>query len=357
MSPLDEVSVHFEGLTTQVEEAHRGAILEYAKDKANTFRMPTTAFSPSVEKAIQAGHYTPEQIAVLRAQKQNLVNIAMAAAANFEQSKFPTDLSLQSNVPSQPIDSNPHLPFPIMNEVEDTVISETTLKEKSTHVPQFRMFPQCNFQACQVCRPTYRDRTWQCLEEIMASKPPESLEALEDTNRPFASASIMRSIGLRTASRKPPIRRPDSRALYEFDGEGGIIFKNRVRHIPGAIGSGDVTDVASAEDAGVEPESKGFRESMKRAFKGMLANRRSNSRSGRKARIRESTSDEDAAEFDMGLWKQMNDDLLNEASNIPLPVKDSMDTMATRAEQSDVRGVAVTEEAADLNAADIIMSI
>ena len=124
----------------------------------------------------------------------------------------------------------------------------------------------------------------------------------------------------------------------------------------------DTTLSSSADvaDMGVEPESKGFRGSMKRAFKGMLMSRRSKSYSGLgredKTEAGSSTTELDAVEFDVGLYRELNDEVLREASGIPLP-NDSTEDLDMVMGDSPVEGVAVTEEAVETGTADIIMSV
>jgi len=322
-------------------------------DQGNaTSHMPSAKLSPSIEKAIKNGHYTANQVVTLRAQKQHVFNMAKAAVESFEEDQRVNNLWSQTDSTSQSVDANPHLPYPLIHEVRNKSTTDLPSSQRLFAEPMPKMFPHCSFRACQLCRPTYRDRTWQCFDEVLATKAP-NINFLGGENRPLASASVMRYIGLRSTPRRPKLRHFSSRGLYSYDEEGKIIFRNRsYGDSPGLTEFSESSDVA---DASVEPESRGFRESMKRAFKGMLAAR---SRSGRKRKSRESSSDEDAADFDMGLWRQLNDELLNEASSVPLPVKDSLDTVeGERVGRTDVAGVAVTEEAADLRSADIIMSV
>ena len=105
---------------------------------------------------------------------------------------------------------------------------------------------------------------------------------------------------------------------------------------------------------------------MKRAFKSMLMRRPSSRSNLRKRKGRDSTestsTEVDAAAFDMGLWTELNDELLREASSVPLPVKDSIDTDGSNEEaglieEGDIGGAAVTEEAAETGTSDIIMSV
>ena len=72
------------------------------------------------------------------------------------------------------------------------------------------------------------------------------------------------------------------------------------------------------------------------------------------ARIKE----DDSSEWNVGLWKDLNDELLHEASNVPLPGHDGMDGLGGEEGEIEVEeGVAVTEEGVDLGMADVIMSV
>ena len=345
------------GLTSQHDSNNAG--------KANnTVVLPTVDLSPSVEKLIKEGHYTAGQIVTLRAQKQHVFNVAFAVTEGFEESQRPVNPSPRKTNTSQSVDANPHLPFPLINEVRDTSTTDTTASDRLSGVSKARLFPYCKFRACQICRPTYRDRTWQCFEEIFNMDPPNPTLILADENRPLAKLSIMRAIGLRSTPRRPKLRRLDRSGMYSLDGEGKLVFKNKShRGSPASTTSSDSYDTSDIADTDIEPESKGFRQSMKRAFRSMLATRQNQGRTSSSGRKRKTTSethttsDEDAEEFDMGLWKELNDELLDEASGVPLPVKESMDSFDERMEEADIAGIAVTEEAAETNTADIIMSV
>lgn len=325
--------------------------------------MLTIRLSPWIEKAIAEGHYTDEQVTILRAQKQKVFDTATAAIEAFEQSPDEVFSPPQPSATSPSLDASPKIPFRIAHEAREASNGDRSPRKRSFEFPRRQMFPHCTYRACQLCRPTYRDRTWQCFNGTFEKPIAIGNSDLEDENRPMASLLVMRSIGLRKPvrqPRRPPLRGFHNRAVYELDESGKINSNNERSYHPAsdaAVQSSDVADVT------VEPESRGFRDSMKRAFKGMLAARRSSTRSaGRRRRMRESTtSDEDAAEFDMGLWREMNDELLNDASSVPLPTRDSIDGLAggdiDDAEETDIGGVIITEEAADLNAADIIMSV
>ncbi|KAL9134474.1 MAG: hypothetical protein Q9175_004344 [Cornicularia normoerica] len=330
-------------------------------------KMPTAQLSPWIDKAINDGHYTPEQVDKLRAQKQHVVDTARAAIDQFEQSQTNIANSPpQTPTTLQSVDANPHLPFPVINEVQEPSASHSpTANVALVQQSKLRMFPFCKFCACQLCRPTHRDRAWQRFDDVFGKDQEIPLIHNEGSNRPLASASIMSKIGMRPPRlrRRPLLRSLDSRTSYSRNEDGRVVFNdNNGSYRKSADSTRMSIDIA---DMKVETESKGFREGMKRAFKSMLMTRQPGSRliRKRKARNGTDTTDEDAVKFDMGLWKELNDELLKEASGIPLPEKDSLERLSKEVSEMDVGGaggaggVAVTEEAADLGTADVIMSV
>ena len=321
--------------------------------------------NPWVEKAIEDGHYTPEQVVKLRAQKQHVVDTARAAIDHFEQSQTSnTNTSPQTPTTLPSVDANPHLPYPIINEVQEppapgSLTANVAVAQRS----RTRMFPFCRFCACQLCRPTHRDRAWQCFDDVFEKDLEIPFIHYEDSNRPLASVSIMSRIGLcpPLLPKRPNLRSLDSSALCSRDEGRQVIFnKNNASSRKSTDSTSSSTDVA---DMKIEAESNGFRESMKRAFKGMLATRRDSSHSNRKRKAREGrdSTGEDAVVLDMGLWKELNDELLQEAPDVPLREKDSVEGMSKEVAEMGlgrgVGGVAVMEEAADLGTADVIMSV
>lgn len=338
------------------------AMTEHLSLGAEDVRMPTAQLSPWIEKAVKDGHYTPEQVVKLRAQKQHVVDTARAAIHQFEQSQTTdTNSSPGTSTTLQPVDTSSHLPFPVFHEVQQPSATDLpTAKITLARQAKTRMFPFCKFCACHLCRPTHRDRTWQHFEDLFETEHDIPFIHYEDRNRPLASRSIMSTIGLHPprVPQRPLLETNDSIALYSRNEAGQILFKNNDRpyrkSADPTISSTDITDTNN------DAESRGFRESMKRAFKGMLNTRQPpSSRSTRKKKVGDGTdtTDEDAVDFDMGLWKELNDKLLREASGIPLPGKDSIERLSKDVGATGMGGVAVTEEAADLGTADVIMSV
>ena len=321
-------------------------------------QVATPHLNPWVENAIREGHYTPEQVQLLRAQKQTVIDNTRIMLHRFERSQTSERNSPRKSKASQSLNTVPDLPLVTTHNVfQKSDIEKVEFAAPLSAEPKLKMYPHCRYRACHHCRPTFRDRAWQCFEEIFSDDPTIDLDKLEAEERPLASLSLIRSIGLRSAPTqgRPRLRSFDSRSIYALNDKGQIVLKNNSYRKDSTIpASTDVTDIE------VEPESKGFRESMKRAFKGMLASRYSKNYSELnrkdKSEAGSSTPELNAVESDVGLYRELNDELLGEASGIPLP-NDSIESLDAGVEGLPVEGVAVTEEAAETGTADIILSV
>ena len=270
----------------------------------------------------------------------------------------PNSNQAQQSATTPSVDANPHLPYAIITEMEH-IPTVNGSKEK------LKVFPHCKFRSCHACRPTNRDRAWQVLEPIFAVDFLTSMRFSEESCRRVSDAKIVRKMGFKEPRpTRPPLRSLDSIGLYSSTPMGHIVHASTTpkrsadvmcSSIP--INNVDVSDVQT------EPDSRGFRDSIKRALRGMLSSSRrasTQSRSGTRPRCKAvfSEEEEDGAEFDMGLWRHLNDELLNDASGVPLPGHDGMDGLSHEEGEIEVKdGVAVTEEGVDLGTADIIMSI
>lgn len=326
------------------------------RENAPEFQMPTSDLAPWMERAITRGHYAPEQIKVLQAQRQNVVEVANAAIELYEQETTPKDTH-----------------FPAYASVSEGMAAKVAVSEREESPPlrKLKMFPYCKFRACQACRPTFRERTWERFENVY-DKADSGTNTFEchrshDT-RPLASPKVMRAIGLTgEVHPAPPTHRPrrlrpgsvsdsDIR-LHGMNGRLGTrALTCSTRSVPAmdaaTPGTGDVAD-ARLE---LESESTRFRESIMRAFRGVLP-RSQSSRSIKKGRIA-SVSE---ASVDMASWYGQQDAVLKEAAGVSSPGPESVDRLVAdfgdAAEVQLVEGVALTEESADLGAADIITSM
>ena len=319
-----------------------------------------TRLSPWIEKAILAGHYTREQELLLRLQKQN-VNVKISAAtAHFHETEAGNTASSKQ---SPSLDTNSYLPFPVINQV-----SEPPPDDNLPSPPKSRIFPYCEHRACHNCRSTFRDRAWQRFDDIFEDTTVPSID-FENDDRPLANPAIVATLGLH----EPKRLRPQRPLLHTFDSMGIHRARSGRRALEAATANDpDSVDVADQREMS---ESKGFRNSIKRAFRDMLMSRResmasttSSKRSSvsttrpsrnisRRARLREEAPTDDPMDFDLGLWQRRSEEILREASRIKLPGHDGHDGLESQAEEVEVMdGVAVTEEAVDTGIADIIMA-
>ena len=299
--------------------------------------------SPWIEKAILQGHYTQSQVSMMRAQRQNAIDAVAAAERHvMEHPEHSADRPILpvSSLQNHSLNSDP-------DATTDGAIEQQRRQERTSEPTERpRMFPRCRFHACQTCRPTFRDRAWISFGDVFARNNPGPFINFETDQRPLMNPNTICRIGLRVYQSPYPfphtLRRP---GFHRFNA-----LKISTRSLPYQLPPGlfiteDLTDV--------EVESKGFRESMRRAFRGMLDRKKDFSR---KKRVRQ--KDRESSEFDLDLFRQLNNELLQEASGIPLPGHDGMDGLADEEGEIEVEeGVAVTEEGVDLGMADIIMSV
>ncbi|KAL9123495.1 MAG: hypothetical protein Q9217_007070 [Psora testacea] len=197
----------------------------------------------------------------------------------------------------------------------------------------------------------------------------------ESHTAPFAKLSVMRKIGLRRSG----FAWKDKTGLRTWDDErrdmlsvGGAGAKRCRLASVDERGAEDeeVEEEVDVGDARAEPESKGFRRSIKTAVRKWIERRESSAEAaeaevqnlrGRGRGLEEEgdgsggSEDED---LDMALWRALNEEVLRQASEVPLPGVDGMDGLGLVNDEIDtVEEVAVTEEAADLGAADVILSV
>ncbi|MCJ1303598.1 hypothetical protein MMC08_006408 [Hypocenomyce scalaris] len=337
-----------------------------------------TRLKPWMERAIEEGHYSEEHISVMKAQKQKVRDTINAAEKAFEEYRRPTEptssepepsntsTSPEESTTSPSIDASPHLPFPVIEvqntpPVQQALPAPVDLPDLMPTLPsmpgiqvKLRMQPKCRYKCCQRCRPTFQDRSFQYFEDILyRTVPVPSIDFTAD-NRPIANAALVRKLGLHKP-RPKTIRTfadlKDYRAKEEQDPGYGVPI-HRMDYTP---------DVYGKENEEIEPASKGFRESVRRAFRGMITSSHYQSKSSQSSRMSKRQSriqEEDTEEFDMGLWNQLNDELLQEASEMKLPGHDGMDGLGCEEGGVEVLdGVSVTEEGVDLGTADIIMSL
>ncbi|KAL8814235.1 MAG: hypothetical protein Q9223_006528 [Gallowayella weberi] len=326
----------------------------------------TADLTPWIQEAIAKGHYTAEQIEKMVAQRQKVIDTIQASEAHYKktQSTIKRASSRKSTSNSTSVDTH----TPLSHEAKGPGQDSARQSDDQSATTKLRIFPYCRYRACQLCRPIWRDRTWQVFENAFTTRalPPEIHDI--DADRPISSVNLVRDIGTRKArSSRPALRTIDSMGLYRVDPEGRIALNSNIRN---ASGLPEPVDQLSADladrNVNTEPDTKGFRDSVKRAFKGMLMSSRkrdswSSHLSKRSAtRKLEMPGNESDAELDLGLWRELSEELLKEAAGVALPGHDGKDgsELAEEGEEVEVEGgVAVTEEAVEMGTADIIMSV
>ncbi len=309
-----------------------------------------------MERAISNGHYTLEQINLLQAQRQNVVGVANAAIEQYER---------ETNAKANQFLKD-------ASALEGAAAKATAAKAiDSPPLLRMKMFPYCKFRACQACRPTFRERAWERFEDAFdrdgSTFNKAGLQGPRDTKL-LASCEIMRTIGLKAVIPPPlpthRLRRLKPGSVSDSDMRlQGIIGRRDSSSVNGDTRNSPATDGAipraqDVADAGLEldSESSRFRDSIMRAFRGVVE-RSHSSHSTKKRKM----ASEPKTSADMASWNNSDDALLEEAASVPLPEPEAVDKLVTYfGDTGEVQlgeGVALTEESADLGTADIITSV
>ena len=183
------------------------------------YQEPKSELAPWIQRAVEQGKYSEDEVDRLRLQKKSVVDTANEAVDRFEELKetiystgFPSDLPPKSkSSPSLDIDTS--LSF---DERSDSWASTSVTQHPDR--PKSNLYPYCRFRSCQMCRPTYRDRTWQSFEDVLARDATEVLAKEEKDpydSRRVVRMSVTRNIGLKKSQTAPatPRGRPRYRSF------------------------------------------------------------------------------------------------------------------------------------------------
>ena len=330
----DEVSAT---ATSDLEPENDTSGYNTPKDSTNA-----TKLSPWIEKAIQEGHYTPDQIFLMRVQRQNVVQSIAAAEdymmehpeLNSPPATHPSAITLTAKLKGL---------LPDRNRSEIQAVKEP---EPSTDTVNLRcafkppVFPGCKFRYCQICRPTFRDRAWIKFDDIFAESCVSAINFDHD-DRPISLLNLVSNLGLRE-SRLPRSQHGPKRHILPI----GLYHRQTIS-----------TDVLRTES-----ERNSFRRGVMRAFRGMLMSGRRSSRSRSRPASRRGTQMTKGVDTvngcDLGLWRSLDDEMLQLAASVHLPGHDGMDGLGNENAEIEVEdGIAVTEEGVDLGAADVIIQV
>ncbi|KAI9698801.1 MAG: hypothetical protein M1836_003911 [Candelina mexicana] len=321
-----------------------------------------TGLSSWIVRDIEKGLYTPEQVEVLKAQKLKVKEVITVHENSFDSKDRPIQPQVTPS-PASPDSATP-LAFPIIN-------ATSTLDDQTKNWSSVRssFIPPCTYKSCHRCRPTYRERCYDNLAAVVAG----DVTQFSDWHlsfRPISDLNVVKKLGLR--KQRPPLRRinQDRGAIYDTASEDSAIGNELRRCTEDAV---QVQYDGEEED---EEQSKGFRAivktNMKKAFKGLMSNRRVsqtesessesgisiNTDIGRRLPVLDEGLDEDAEEFDIGLWRERNDEILRDAARVSLPGAEHGEEEDFGDGEVEVDGgVAVTEEAVEMHAADIILQV
>lgn len=302
-----------------------------------------TRLSPWIEKAIQEGHYTPDQIFLMRVQRQNVVqSIAAAEDYMMEHAELNSPPATHQSTITLTAKIKGLLPDRSRSEIQavkEPEPSPAAVNMRFASKPQ--VFPTCKLRYCQICRPTFRDRAWIKFDDIFADESCASTIDFDHDDRPISLLNLVCNLGLREA-RLPRSQYGPKRHILP----SGLYHRRTI----------------SPDDPRMESERNSFRRGVMRAFRGMLMSgrrsSRSRSRTASKRRSRVSKDENAINGCDLGLWRSLEDELLQLAASVHLPGHDGMDGLGTEDAEIEVEeGIAVTEEGVDLGAADVIIQV
>ena len=306
-----------------------------------------TELKPWMEQAVKEGKYTLEQEATLRAQRQKVLETITQSESRFEAQLESIPISLDQITKSKGDVSTSDVPPPKIRSIQKT---------------KPRLFPYCIQRACQLCRPTFKDRVWQRFENVLTDDAPVDV-SFETDQRPLSDPKFVRHLGLRKPlfARSPVLKTYGSMENLSLDDLGQIVHGNDTKERRTHSQEG----LQHSTPASAEADSTGFRNSVKRSFKRMLMSRRNTfydmPPGGTPPMKTKSdlsmTLMNDSADFDISLWRQLNEEVLSEASATHLPGQDGYDGLEVEPGLEAEEAIALTEEAADLGTADIIVAV
>ncbi|KAI9718354.1 MAG: hypothetical protein M1812_004075 [Candelaria pacifica] len=321
----------------------------------------TTGLSSWVARDIEQGLYTSEQIEILKAQKLKVKEVITLHESSLNSKDRPVEP--QVTMTPVPTDSAAQTESPSINST-----STTDQQAKTWSSTRSSFIPPCTYKTCHRCRPTYRERCYDNLAAVAAGEVRQYSE-WHLSYRPTSDMNVVKKLGLR--KQRPPLRRLSNRRgiVYDTASEDSDFGTNELRR------SFDLATPVEGDEED-EEQSKGFRAivktNMKKAFKGLMANRRIsqaesessgsgisiNSDIGRRLPVLDEGVDEDAEEFDISLWRERNDEILRDAARVSLPDAEQGDDEDFGDGEVEVEGgVAVTEEAVEMHAADIMLQV
>lgn len=333
--------------------------------------LPSVTLSSWMEQAILEGHYTAEQITVLRAQRQK-VKDCITVAQNEYMHKEKLKLEASDRRLATAAD-NSNFPSPIIRGISNGDTFQQSLpsamnSERALPLSRLKIVPDCDYKTCQACRPISRDRSWQCVNHVLESPLPDSPPDFALSNRPISDSNLVRRLGLWKPRPRPHTFESFDNTILTDDDQSQTDISHQSSHI-------------NRESR--DPSATGFRASARRAYKDVMLRSRNGSTHSRdsnesdtstlslaerRLKRREALGQWNGRKYDRGLGYKGNrssryafgsrlwrKEAQPESSVLRHP-KSEADIQA----DSEVKvedGIAVTEEGVDLRTADIIMQV
>lgn len=361
------------GIETRMEDLNEADGKDCDWCEASDFRL-----SAWVEAAILEGHYTSDQVGVLKSQRQNVASCLTVVEKTLEgcHDSLPATVSVSPS--SAQADHRPasisvadvhkltKTRKGLLGKKPKNGSPETGTQWLNREAPT--MFSGCTYQCCQSCRPVFRDRAWLRFDDVFNDPHNPQLLDFETDNRPISDARIVQRLGLLNS--RPSFRTFESMCFRPTEHEYGdfVLYETVDTETNG--------DAAELELERRRPllvpssSGLGFRESVRHAFRTIGSSQRYSSRirdsrdtvisprqimAKRENRLRKKAQRE-AAEHDPGLPTSAGQEELSRTESRGED-GESIPQVKVSGEVIVEDGVAVTEEAVNLGAADIIMQV
>lgn len=288
-------------------------------------------FNPSVVKAAAAGHYTKEQIKILKAQKKEVAEAIDQAYQEME------DLKARQGV--SPVRLADKLATIKLNDQHDGANSHPQAKLSFAKALQ-----ACEFRVCHTCRPFSRDRTFVSFESVFRGQV-QLPQAWSPEYQPIADADILRNMDyvgdmtsdeeMEEGGAKSPVSEYDTPEMLSDSGSGF-----------------DSDDGIKTATAVTIDNGNAFRRSWQQDLQKLLG-------------IRGDIPRDSTTSFNVQLWKNLSAEKLAEAAGTQLPGKesdedlkeDSRDGQGHLQEKHVAGGLAVMEESVESGSPDIITNV
>ncbi|EON69579.1 hypothetical protein W97_08839 [Coniosporium apollinis CBS 100218] len=332
-------------------------------------------FSNSEIKAVENAVYTVEQLVRIGKQKQHLKSVIESELGKTADS--PTSATSPENTPPSITHSPQDASSSDVNHRKDSVQQESMPGAHKILGKFKRRLRQesktCTFLCCHSCRPYYRDRIYTSVNSVFAEGV-EPLQPSDTAELRVLDATVLRSIGIPTPYELRPVESSLDLASMASQStwathQSDVEFKEHARKSARRFYSLRTSSSADPPDA-ERPTPPGLRRTVKQAFQSfnVFKGSRESSSAGSNLTLPPSDSqdfrvcDKDAEEVDLGLLHRHSrgpSRLSGTCPDVTPSARHSRrgSVASESSEGSEVEvegGVALTEEAVEMNMPDIM---